>query len=101
MRFESLRRRGDFARVRGRGRRTQTQRLAVYSLVKRDGPVRVGFVVSRAVGGAVERNLVRRRLREALRRVAAETPRDVVIVARVGSSRASFAELAGDLAGAV
>jgi ribonuclease P protein component len=75
--------------------------LAVYSLVKHDGPVRVGFVVGRAVGGAVERNRLRRRLREALRRLAADTPRDVVIVARTGSSRASFAELAGDLAGAL
>jgi ribonuclease P protein component len=32
-----------------------------------DGPVRVGFTVSRQVGNAVERNRVRRRLREMVR----------------------------------
>ena len=32
-----------------------------------DGPARVGFTVSRKVGGAVERNRVRRRLREVVR----------------------------------
>lgn len=101
MSYESLRRRGDFARVRGRGRRTETPRLAVYSLVKREGPVRVGIVVARTVGGAVERNRVRRRLREALRRLPAETPRDLVIVARPESKRATFAQLAGELAGAL
>lgn len=98
MSFESLRRRGDFARVRGRGRRTQSRHLAVYSLVKRIGPVRVGIVVGRAVGGAVERNRVRRRLREALRGSVGSAPRDLVVVARAESTQASFAELSGELA---
>ena len=38
---------------------------------RRDGgPMRVGFTVSRKVGNAVERNRVRRRLREIVRRTA-------------------------------
>ena len=36
-----------------------------------DGPARIGFTVSRKVGTAVERNRVRRRLRDIVRRVAA------------------------------
>jgi ribonuclease P protein component len=99
--YESLRRRGDFARVRGRGRRTQTPRLAVYTLVKRDGPVRVGIVVGRIVGGAVERNRVRRRLREALQPLLGDAPRDLVIVARPESKQATYAQLAGELAAAL
>jgi ribonuclease P protein component len=99
--FESLRRRADFARVRGRGRRTQTSALAVYSLVKREGPVRIGIVVGRTVGTAVERNRVRRRLRAALTEVVGTAPRDLVIVARSPSAQASFSQLARELAAAL
>jgi ribonuclease P protein component len=98
---QSLRRRADFSRVRGRGRRFQTSRLAVYSIEKREGPIRVGIVVGRIVGCAVERNLVRRRLREAFRALAGPVPRDLVIVARPESLRATYAELAADLAAAL
>ena len=43
--------------------------------------LRVGFTVGRALGGAVQRNRMKRRLREAVRltRPAAEIPADVVI----------------------
>lgn len=95
--FESLRRRSDFARVRGRGRRTQTPRLAVYSLRRREGPPRVGLVVGRAVGGAVERNRLRRRLRAALRELPWEGYRDLVVVARAESASAAYRDLVADL----
>jgi ribonuclease P protein component len=97
--FVSLRGRGDFARVRRRGKRIQTPSLAIYSLMRESGESRVGIVVGKAVGNAVVRNLVRRRLREALA-LGAGT-RDLVIVAREGSRERSFAELAAELAGAL
>ena len=62
-------------------------------------PARFGFIVSKAVGGAVTRNLVKRRLRA----VAAEELQggrhgvDVVVRAMPGADAAGYAELAADL----
>ena len=50
-----------------------------------DGPARIGFTVSRKVGTAVERNRVRRRLRDIVRRSASDSLRsghDYVLVGR-------------------
>ena len=60
---------------------------------------RVGFVVSKAVGNAVVRNRVRRRLRHAVRERLAVLPAGSLLVVRAQPSAAlaSYAELAGDL----
>ena len=62
---------------------------------------RVGFVVSKAVGGAVERNRVKRRLRHLVARELEATPavRDVVVRALPASSSAP-GRLPGDLSSA-
>ena len=60
------------------------------------GPVRVGFTVSRQVGNAVERNRVRRRLREMVRLAPAATlcaGHDYVLIGRRTALAASFAEM--------
>lgn len=63
-------------------------------------PARFGFVVSKAVGGAVTRNLVKRRLRA----LAAEDIRggfagaDVVVRAMPGADAATYEQLRADLA---
>jgi len=65
-----------------------------------DGPARVGFTVSKKVGTAVERNRVRRRLREAVRRSASPHLRaghDYVIVGRRAALTADFARLTTEL----
>jgi ribonuclease P protein component len=60
---------------------------------------RVGFVVSRAIGGAVGRNAVRRRLRHLMRDRLDTLPvgSTVVIRALPAAATASSAELAADL----
>ncbi|MBV9348064.1 MAG: ribonuclease P protein component [Pseudolabrys sp.] len=76
---------------------------------KRDeaGPVRVGFTVSRKVGNAVERNRVRRRLREVVRlsdktgAAGLRTGYDYVLVGRRAALSASFAKIAEEFAGAL
>ena len=60
-----------------------------------DAALRVGFVTSRRVGGAVVRNRVRRRLREIVRRHQHEVMAGLwlVVVARPAAARASSAAL--------
>ena len=74
-------------------------------LVGSDGPVRsgdpakVGFIVSRAVGSAVVRNRVKRRLRELMRRRVASLPGGCLLVLRAhpAAAGARQADLAADL----
>lgn len=64
------------------------------------GPVRVGFTVSRRVGNAVERNRVRRRLREVARQVIPTLARpdfDYVLIGRQASLNRDFALLRQEL----
>ncbi len=59
-------------------------------------PARVGFTVSRQVGNAVERNRVRRRLREMVRLTPAATLRpghDYVLIGRRTALAAAFADM--------
>lgn len=64
------------------------------------GAVRVGFTVSRVVGGAVVRNRVRRRLREAAGTVLgahAGDGLDVVLIGRKAALGRAFDALKGDM----
>lgn len=70
-------------------------------LDRRDGePPRIGFTVTKKVGNAVERNRIRRRLKEAVRVHASRdmTPgTDYVIVGRRDILAAPFDELKNEL----
>lgn len=63
-------------------------------------PTRAGFVVSKAVGNAVVRNRVKRRLRHAVRPLLAGLPAGSVLVVRAqaAAADASYPELGADLA---
>jgi ribonuclease P protein component len=66
-------------------------------------PARAGFVVSKAVGGAVARNLVRRRLRHLARARLADLPAGSAVVIRAlpGAADRPYAQLGADLDGAL
>ncbi|GAA1754196.1 ribonuclease P protein component [Kocuria aegyptia] len=63
-------------------------------------PSRFGFIVSKAVGNAVRRNKVKRRLRELAQTTVRQDPYgyDVVVRALPPAARADWAELAADYA---
>jgi ribonuclease P protein component len=80
-----LTRSAEFDRVYRQGRSFANRHLAVYAFPRPgEEATRLGLSVGRKVGGAVERNRVKRLLREAFaaRRGAITGAHDVVIVAR-------------------
>jgi ribonuclease P protein component len=80
-----LTRSADFERVYRQGRSHGNRYLVLYAFPRSgDGEPRLGVSVSRKVGGAVDRNRVKRLLREAFGACADTLPEghDVVVVAR-------------------
>lgn len=95
-REQRLRTPAEFRRVRDVAPRGIAHPLLVLHLAPNElNYTRVGITVSGRVGKAVERNRVRRRLREALRARLSQLPRgkDVLITARPASANASWVEL--------
>ena len=96
-----LRRRPEFLRVAGKGRKAPMPGLVLQALERGDDAVaRIGFTVTKKVGNAVRRNRARRRLKEAARLLLAEAPvmgADLVVIGRDGTVRRTFQDLIGDL----
>jgi ribonuclease P protein component len=98
-----LRRPADFRRVVRTGARAGRSTVVVHALVvETSAPTRVGFVVSKAVGNAVVRNLVERRLRAAVMPHVTLLPTSVEVVVRAlpAAAEARFSTLVTDLEGA-
>ena len=78
---------GDFDAVYRRGRSAAGRHLVVYAFDRGEGDsARLGLSVGRRVGGAVERNRVKRVLREEFARIQGELRPgvDYVVIARPG-----------------
>ena len=99
-----LRSSADFRTAVRRGRRSGGRTLVLHWLTgdatrTPDTPARIGFVVPRAVGPAVTRNLVKRRLRHLLRDRLGRLPTGSLLVVRAlpAAAGAPYAALAAEL----
>ena len=95
-RYASLRRAGDFTRLRARGRRTASANLTFFrgDAAPSDSRPLVGITVSKSVGKAVARNLVRRRLAAIIHELLPEHARmRLLVVARPSAAVVPFADL--------
>jgi ribonuclease P protein component len=97
-----MRHRTEFTLAVRRGTRAGRPRVTAHLLLRpqNDEPARVGFIVSRAVGTAVVRNRVKRRLRVLVRGYLGVLPAGSLLVVRANppAAAARQADLAADLA---
>jgi ribonuclease P protein component len=102
--MDRLRQRADFLAV-ANGARANSAAFVVQSRRRDDsGPVRVGFTVTKKNGTATERNRIRRRLRELVKRLDVITMRphsDYVLVGRRAALNRDFATMLDDLRSAL
>jgi len=95
-----LLRHSDFERVYKAGRRHFASRMTVFYLPRAAGHgPRIGFTVGKTLGGAVDRNRMKRRLREAVRLHWPEfqAPVDIVINPKKSVLKADFADLSDEI----
>ena len=104
-----LRNAAEFKLTLDRGAKAVNRHVIVFGFPRGEAttglrPVRMGLIVSKKVGNSVERNRVKRALREGFRhlqddpdvRGAAQTL-DIVVIARNEATRASAGEIVGSL----
>lgn len=90
----------DFERVYKQGKRHFSASMTVFYLARSEGAgLRVGFTVGRALGGAVQRNRMKRRLREAVRltRPVPGPNADVVINPKKTLLKAEFSDVVSEV----
>jgi len=96
-----LTRRAEFLRAAAKGRKVPMPGVVLQVLARDDqGPVRLGFTVTKKIGNAVIRNRTRRRLKETARLVLTGEPVSGVVLVLIGREATrgrDFSELQADL----
>jgi ribonuclease P protein component len=83
---ERIRKRQDYLRIYEQGVRRHTQRFTIIICRNQSGISRLGMTVSKKTGNAVQRNRIKRLLREFFRLHKSRLPasQDIVIIAKRG-----------------
>ena len=93
-----LRHRQEFLRAQAQGKRLHTRHFGVTLAPMAAGHPRLGLVVTRRLGKAVQRNRVRRLLREFFRRHQTGLPAfDLVIMAKKGAAALEYHQVEEEL----
>ncbi|MHB9154761.1 MAG: ribonuclease P protein component [Endomicrobiales bacterium] len=94
---EKLHLQKDFQRIFASGRKLAHPAISIYIYVRSDGPAvrRLGLITSRKLGTAVQRNRVKRRLREIFRlhKHLLKPGSDILFIPRVGAADLNYAQL--------
>ena len=90
-----LRKRKEFAYLYNNGTAKHTANLTVVYLPTKHRDLKIGFSITKKIGKAHIRNLVKRRLRAIVRELVPSLPDDynVVVIAKVGIENLKFEEL--------
>lgn len=94
-----MRRRREFLSLGRAGEKRRTSNF-VLVMERSQAPARLGITVSRKVGGAVTRNLLKRRVREAFRRhpMRPDASGTILVIAKSGVGAVSFNAVQHELA---
>jgi ribonuclease P protein component len=109
--MQKLRQRADFLAAAATGMKVPVSAFVVQTRARNEvgqipsaGEARVGFTVTKKIGNAVERNRIRRRLREIVRltpQTAFHHGHDYVLIGRRAALKLPFERMAEDLSGAL
>lgn len=91
--------RKDFLAIYGRGLRVSGAFFVLFAVRGSTVKTRLGITATKKIGNSVERNRVKRRVREIFRRHGAQggVPLDVVVNVRAGATRVPYERLEDDL----
>jgi ribonuclease P protein component len=94
-----LRRRTEFLRVQSQGRRVHTPHFLLILLPRPDGGQKLGITVTKKVGTAVQRNRVRRLVREVFRHHRGSFPEgcELVVIAKRGAPELGYADVRSEI----
>ncbi len=96
-----LRKRNEYLLVQSSGTRIHSKGFLGLLVFKGEGDTRLGITTSKRIGNAVQRNRLRRLVREAFRRGWMKVPGgiDLVVIAKKQAAAMANSALFGDLAG--